>query len=408
MNLSNATLKEIDTFTADLLPTMIGVRRELHQHPERSGQESWTSAYLAQLLDFLGLPVRRHVGGFGLVADLVVDPSAPTLAFRVDMDALPLEEINAVAYRSRAAGLMHACGHDVHSAIGFGTAAVLTHFRHLLSHNIRFIFQPEEEEITGALRMIRAGVLTRPVPDAIFGLHVAPLPAGRWAYSHGLFLSGFDHYLVTIRPDERSSSRSADAHAVAERCCQAILQFNQFILPETWDEMQAFWKIMADGSEDIQRFVVYDASTNPDEPDAWHGQMGLGIKAATPHLRRSAIGRVRAMLTAICRATHTRYQVKRVASMPDLINNARLVEHTLPILTRALGADNLVHLQGAFPFNCEDFAYFTEHIPGAMFWLGAADASAGKYAMLHTPDFDVDERCMHTGTVAIASILLDF
>jgi metal-dependent amidase/aminoacylase/carboxypeptidase family protein len=397
----------IQTLTRDYFPELVGIRRHLHRHPELSGREILTAQYLAGKLTQLGYHIHMPSTSHGLWADLTSDPSKPSVALRVDIDALPIQEVNQAPYRSILPGVMHACGHDVHAAIGIGVAAVLAQLRSTLPGNIRLIFQPEEEEITGAVRMIRAGALARPTPEAIFGLHVAPLPAGQVAWTDGLFLAGFEHYLVSLAPQRWSQRPLSHIDAVAGRCCRVIQRFNRWQLPETWDAMQDFWKLMQTGPDSLRRFFVYDAAQNDTDPAAWRGQFGLGIKAANPHLRIAAIGRVRAALNTICRATGTRYRLEAMGAMIDMINNKALVRASLPALSQALGAENLRHLKAAFPFNCEDFAYYTQRVPGAMFWLGAADPAKGKFAILHTPDFDVDERCIETGTVAMAALLVN-
>jgi amidohydrolase len=382
------------------------VRRDLHQHPELSGEESWTAGYLCDLLNHLGLDVKNNFGGHGIVADLIVDPAKPTVALRLDMDALPIHEINNVSYRSQFPGVMHACGHDVHSAIGIGVAGILTKMADKLPGNIRFIFQPEEEEITGALRMIHAGALRNPTPIGIIGLHVAPIQAGNIAWTDNLFLAGFDHFLCSIAPQPGRQITPQHLDTIADRCCSIIQGFNKWQLPETWESMQILWQKMQQGPPELRNFITYDATRNDEDPDAWHGQFGLGIKAANPHLRRAALGRVRAAVNTICQITHTRYHIDHLASMQDMQNDPQLVRCTIPALEMAIGAADLLQLQAAFPFNCEDFAYYTKYIPGGMYWLGAADPAHGKYAMLHTPDFDVDESCLETGMVAISAILL--
>ncbi len=407
MTLSNEVYDTLKKHAADLFEDLRRVRRDLHRHPELSGRESWTAHYLGEKLVGLGLDVKTQVGGHGMVADLITDPSKPMLALRVDMDALPIQELNEVPYRSETPGVMHACGHDVHSAIGLGTTAVLRRMVKDLEGNVRFIFQPEEEQITGALRMLRAGALKNPTPEAIFGLHVAPIPVGQIAWSDDLFLAGFDHYLGSITPKKGYTLSLAHLDAIAQRCCHAIRKLNEFWLPENWDEMQTFWGAMQEGSHNLQRFIVYDASMNDQDPSAWHGQFGVGIKAADHHLRRSALGRIRATLSRICLATNTNYRLAPMGSMIDMRNDPHLVQSSLPALKKALGAEKVIQLKAAFPFNCEDFAYYTQKIPGAMYWLGGANPAQGKFALLHTPDFDVDERCLEAGTLAMAALLME-
>jgi amidohydrolase len=341
------------------------------------------------------------------VADLITDPAKPTAALRVDMDALPIHEINAVPYCSQVPGVMHACGHDVHSAVGVGVAAVLSRMAAEVNGNVRFIFQPEEEEVTGAIRMIQGGALAHPAPEAVLGLHVAPLPVGQIGWTEGLFLAGFDHYLAILSPEEGYSFPSQYLDAAARRCCRMIRGFNDWQLPLTWDEMQAFWKMMQDAPDRLRRFIIYDATQNDEDPTGWHGQFGIGIKAANAHLRRAALGRIRAALNPVCRALHIQYYIEPMGTMPDVRNDEDLVKTVMPALRAAFGNKNLIHLEAAFPFNCEDFAYYSQRIPGAMFWLGAANPDKGKFAMLHTADFDVDERCITTGVTAMAAQIFE-
>ncbi len=407
MRISPETLNKIQQLSLETFKFLVTIRRDLHQHPELSGEEAWTAAYLANKLQNLGLTVRTGVYGHGLVADLITNPARPTVALRVDMDALPIQETNSVPYRSQIPGVMHACGHDVHCAVGIGTAAVLTQMASDLPGNIRFIFQPEEEEITGALGMIEAGVLADPRPDAIFGLHAAPLPAGQVAWTDGLFLAGFDHYLAVLSPHKNADASLNHLDTVARRCCETILDLNKFHLPLIWEAMLNFWQMMQTGSENLRRFTIYDASVDEEEDSPWRGQFGIGIKAASPRLRHSAIRQIRAVLNKICRTAQTGVSFELIDTMQDMRNHPNLVGSTLSALQAALGVENTIQLKAAFPFNCEDFAYYTQQLPGAMYWLGAADPDTHKYAMLHTPDFDVDENCLMTGTTAMAVLLLE-
>lgn len=407
MHLNPETLQTLRLLAEKEYESMRQIRRRLHQHPELSGHERWTANLIASQCECLGLKVKRNLGGYGLIADLVTDRAKPTVALRLDMDALPIQEVNDVSYRSQVNGVMHACGHDVHSAIGIGTAAILSQMADSLPGNIRFIFQPEEEEITGALRMIRAGALANPTPIAIFGLHVAPFLAGKVGWTDDLFLAGFDHYLAGLLPQPGFEIHPNHLESIAKRCCQSILKLNKWHLPTTWQEMHSFWQAMQTEPEQLRRFIIYDASIDEEEPEAWQGYFGIGIKAADLSLRRAALGRIKALLNPICQVSHTRYHLESVGTMMDLRNAPQLVQTTLPALKCAIGEENAIQFKAAFPFNCEDFAFYTKHIPGAMVWLGAADPAQGKYAMLHTPDFDVDEQCLRTGALAMACLLME-
>ena len=407
MNIDRQTIQSILNHASVIYTDLVQIRRDLHQHPELSGHEEWTANYLTTKLRQLDLDVRTGLGGYGLVADLKTDATKATVALRVDMDALPIQEINDCSYCSKIPGLMHACGHDVHSAIGVGTAVVLKNLATELPGNVRFIFQPEEEEISGALKMIRTGVLNNPRPRAILGIHVAPLPVGQIAWTDGLFLAGFDHYLVSLIPEKGFTKTLQDLDRFAKKCCHMILGFNHWQLPQTWDKMQTLWDKMQADQPDLQNFIIYDASLDDEKPSAWHGLFGLGIKAANHHLRRAAIGRIRAMLNTLCRPSHVRYQIEPMGSMPDLNNDSHLVQFTQPALAQAIGPNHTVQLKAALPFNCEDFVYYTKYVPGAMYWVGGANPQEKKFAMLHTANFDVDERCLLTGTIGMATLLFE-
>jgi len=407
MHINNRLIQTIQEEASRSFEFLRQIRRDLHAHPELSGQESWTANYIEDSLKDLDVEIKKSVGGHGLVADLVTDTNKPTVAFRVDMDALPIQEANEVSYKSNIRGVMHACGHDVHIAIGIGTAVLLNKLSDRLPGNIRFIFQPEEEQITGAKRMIQAGVLEDPTPNAIYGLHVAPTPAGKIAWTDGLFLAGFDHYLATLIPKEDQQISNEKLDAAARRCCQEIQRLNKWQLPETWQEMQSFWEYLQNPPKSLRNFIIYDASLDEEDPDAWHGEFGIGVKAANLHLRRIALGRIRVAINRVCRLAKLNYFIEPMGSMIDMHNDPGLVQSTLPALEAILGMENLIPLKAAFPFNCEDFAYYTKIIPGAMMWLGAANPQEEKFALLHTPDFDVDETCLVTGTAAMTTLLLE-
>ncbi len=325
------------------------IRRYLHQFPELSGEEAHTATYLLDNLQGLGLTTKTNLGGHGFIADTISDPHKSTIALRVDIDALPIQEENDVPYRSQIPSVMHACGHDVHSAIGVGTAMLLSEMKSSLPANVRFIFQPEEEQISGALNMIRAGALKDPIPKAIWGLHVAPFQSGKIAWTDDLFLSGFKHYLVELFPKGEDDLPLAFLDQVAQHCCDAILALNRWHLPHSWDAMQSFWQTMQTGPSELQDFIVYDASTNTEEPEEWRGQFGIGVKAASPVLYHRALDQIREQLDLICKPLNLDYRILPMGSMGDVRNDLRLMKSALPVLKTALGEENTIKLNAAFP-----------------------------------------------------------
>ncbi|MFY8198025.1 MAG: M20 metallopeptidase family protein, partial [Bacteroidia bacterium] len=181
--------------------TLVSDRRHLHQNPELSFEEVQTSAFVQERLRDLNIPFTSGIGGYGVVANLQGHSPGPVVALRADMDALPIQEANEVPYASKVPGVMHACGHDVHTASLLGVAALLRSRTQEFSGTVRFLFQPAEEKLPGgASLMIRDGALANPTPQAIYGQHVMPLlPAGTVGFRSGRYMASADEIRLTIR-----------------------------------------------------------------------------------------------------------------------------------------------------------------------------------------------------------------
>lgn len=406
MPIDPALLPRIIELSQQLEPELVCLRRGLHQQPELSGQEEQTANTLINSLQASNVQIERCLSGFGFAALVHGKNPGRVAALRVDIDALPIQETNQHAFVSKQPGVMHACGHDVHSTIGVGVAKVLASLRDQFDGTALIIFQAEEEEISGALKIIRSGLLDHPKPEALFGLHVCPLPAGEIGWREGLFLSGFEHYLVKLRDMHRPSDL-ARLELVAEYCCEAINALNTLHLPQDEQEEAAIWQGMLDGRPELQDFIVYAASTAEDDEPEYRGQLGLGIKAASRALRRAAKNTLKETISEICNAQQVKYSMREMGSMPDVINDKQLVSNSLPALRAVIGEENLLEIKAGYPFNCEDFAFYLKHLPGAMLWLGAANPERGMHARLHTPNFDADECCISVGVRAMSAVLLD-
>lgn len=177
---------------------MIEIRRDIHSHPELANQESRTAEIIARNLRSYGLEVRTEIGGHGVVGILKGANKGTVVAYRADMDALPMDIQEDVPYRSQSAGIAHACGHDVHTTLGLGIARVLSSLRDELPGTVVLIFQPAEETIEGAQRMIQEGVLSDPRPEAIFAVHVVPVEVGKVVTNPGVGLPGTEDFAFFI------------------------------------------------------------------------------------------------------------------------------------------------------------------------------------------------------------------
>ncbi len=221
-----ATIKDI---VAQLAPRLIEIRRHLHSHPELSGQETQTAAYVAGVLSSCGLQVKEGVGRVGVVGELKgQNQDAPILAIRADMDALPIQERTGHSFVSRNQGVMHACGHDLHTTVGLGTAMVLSQLQHALPRNVRFLFQSAEETAQGASWMVADGVMEQ--VSGILALHVFPsIPAGKVGIRYGALTAAADDLEITILGESGHGARPHEAIDAIWIASQVVTTLQQSI-----------------------------------------------------------------------------------------------------------------------------------------------------------------------------------
>lgn len=381
-----------------LQPKLVEMRRDFHMHPELSNREIRTSRIVAELLKALGLEVKT---GYGVVALLKGAHPGPVVAVRADMDALPIQEVRNVPYRSKVDGVMHACGHDVHTTIGLGTAEVLAGMRNRLRGTVKFIFQPAEEDWpdgspAGAARMIREGVLENPRPAAIFGLHVFDRPVGEVSYEpNGQAQASCDDFTISVRGKlthgAQAPQKGVDAIVVAAECITAL----QTIHSRETDPMQPM--SLAIG------IIQGGKATNimADEVKL----MGT-LRTLDPSLRDSAKQNMRTILAGITSAHGAAYELTFTSTFPMLFNDRDLTAASIPSLRKAVGAANV--MLNIPELGAEDFAFFSEAIPGFYFNLGVFNQEKGIQAPAHTGSYDVDEACLAVGVKAMSNLVVDF
>jgi len=394
----NSVLTEKRTNT--LRDKLIEIRRDFHMHPELAGEEVRTSGVVAEKLAELGLEVITNVGGYGVVGLLKGDRPGPVVAWRADMDAYPSENTLDVTYNSIVPGVKHVCGHDVHTTIGLGIAEMLSEQRENIAGTIKFIFQPAEENVTGAKAMIDEGVLTAPEPQAIFGLHVLPLPVNTVGSVAGMMLPGM-RICHIVYDFESASSEAVDA--LTQNILGAIMPLNTIPM----DPSAVFFN----PEVDLSTFVFMIPSPSHDEATG-------RVKGLTFIIRTSEDKPTRHQLT---KDMHSRLDEILVDSpvkftcawledrtVPATINNQALEEDMRTVLRQALGEENLLLFSSPVPFASDDFAHYMLHIPGVYYWLGVANPAKGIAGVPHTPDFDVDEDCIMVGVSAMSKMLLGY
>ena len=377
---------QIDARVHAAMPSLIETRRDIHRHPERSGQEARTAALVARKLRALGLAVRTGVGGHGVVAILRGGKPGPVVGYRADMDAVPSHDPDPVDFRSIVPGVRHICGHDVHTTVGIGVATALAAVKRDLPGTAVFYFQPAEENTEGARAMIEAGALDRPTPNAVFALHCSPFEAGTMAAVEGLVLPGLD--AVTIR-----LSGAGDLGAAAKAAVALLRSVDtpreatgaaadSFVSVEIWDQ----------GLPDGDRAVAVSA----------------GIRAASETIFTRVERDLRAKAAALGIPDVRAEVAYRHAIVPATVSYLETVRATYPALRRALGKDRLEILPRGSRYFSEDFSYFLQRVPGSMYFLGVSNKAKGIVGMPHSPGFAVDEAAIEVGSRTMARVLADY
>ena len=384
-----------------LRPQLVAQRRDFHMHPELSNREERTARIVAERLKLLGFDeVRTGVARHGVVAVLKGGRPGGVVAVRADMDALPIQETNDVPYKSRTAGVKHACGHDVHTTVGLGVAEVLSRMRADISGTVKFIFQPAEEgppagEEGGAPLMIKEGALENPHPQAIFGLHTEPnVQAGQIGYHTGAAMASSDTFNIVVRGKGAHGAQpqlGIDAVVVASECVLAL----QHIRSRRIDPLEPL--VITIGT--IQGGTRFNVIAN-------EVKLTGTMRTHNDAVRERAIEMMRETLTHVTAAYGATFELNMEGSNPVTYNEPSLVEEMLPTIRRVVGRENALALKPFMP--AEDFSYFQKIVPGFYFFLGVGNRARGINAGWHTPDFDVDEESLVVGVKVMSNVLLDY
>jgi len=380
---------------------LVAQRRDFHMHPELSNREERTSRVVAERLRALGLTdVKTGVGKYGVTALLVGGKPGLVVAVRADMDALPINEVNDVPYKSQTPGVKHACGHDVHTTVELGVAEVLSKMKEDVRGTVKFIFQPAEEgaptgEEGGAKLMIKEGALESPRPSAIFGLHTEPnVQAGQIGYHVGPAMASSDTFSITIRGKASHGAQpqlGVDAVVVAS---QAVLAL-QNIRSRRIDPLEPL-VITVGTINGGSRFNVV----------AGEVKMTGTMRTFNEQVRERSVALMRETLQNVAAAYGATAELEMGDSNSVTYNEPSLVEETLPTIRRVVGDANAVALKPFMP--AEDFSAYQKVVPGFYYFLGVGNRARGITAGWHTPDFDVDEESLVVGVKVMSNVLLDY
>ncbi|MBU6273942.1 MAG: amidohydrolase [Bacteroidetes bacterium] len=375
--------------------TLVSDRRHLHQNPELSFEEVQTSAFVQERLRDLNIPFTSGIGGYGVVANLQGHRPGPVVALRADMDALPIQEANEVPYASKVPGVMHACGHDVHTASLLGVAALLRSRTQEFSGTVRFLFQPAEEKLPGgASLMIRDGALANPQPQAIYGQHVMPLlPAGTVGFRSGRYMASADEIRLTIRGKGGHAAMphlNTDAVLIASHIVVALQQVVSRRANPTLPSVLSFGHIIGEGAYNVLPNDVRLRGTFRTMDETWRDQ-------AHALIREIASGTASAM-GAIC-------DVEIDRGYPMLFNHPDPTALARSTAEAYLGPQQVVDLD--LWMAAEDFAFYAQQIPATFYRLGTRNEAKGWVSSVHTSTFDVDESALPLGAGLMAAIALE-
>lgn len=373
------------------LSSTVAHRRHLHAHPELSFEEYDTQRYIGEQLTLLGIPFGA-AAGTGVVAEIAGEGGAgPTIALRADIDALPITEANEVDYQSQNIGVMHACGHDVHTSSLLGTAAILQQVKAHFSGNVRLLFQPGEEKLPGgATLMIKDGVLDNPKPKAIFGQHVhPPLPAGTVGFRPGVYMASTDELYLTVRGRGGHGAmphNAIDPIVITAHIITAIQQLISRNTDPTLPAVITFGRIESEGG-----------ATNI-IPNAVK-LLGI-LRTLDEPWRKELHHRMDKLVTGMAAAMGGSAELTIGHGYPFLKNDEALTHWAWDEARRYLGEDRAVELP--IRMTGEDFAFYSHHLPACFYRLGVGNAAQGINSPVHTDTFDVDESCLETGSGLMA------
>ena len=375
--------------TQEIEAQLVQWRREFHRHPEIGFHEHWTSSRIATILEGLGYRVRTGVGKTGVVGE--IGQGQPLVGIRADMDALPIMEANRVSYASENPGFMHACGHDAHTAMALGAAALLAKER--FPGTVRFLHQPaeevnDEEGISGAPRMIAAGALDG--MDLVISLHVDPTtPVGDIRVAAGSFSGGVDSFFATINGRGGHGAKPQEVVDPIHIAGHVILALHGIVSRRLNPMTPA---VVSIGS-------VHGGQAENVIPD--QVELNGTIRFLEPAVQERIHAEVKNAFE-ITRSMGGDYKLKIEIGVPPMINHAAVVELIRVAAGDLLGPEHV--LQPVLELGAEDFGCFSERIPGAMFVLGSQ--LEGDRRLLHSPFFDIDERCLKVGTAVFVESAL--
>ena len=397
----------IDKAISKNLNTIIDLRHQIHQYPELGNREYKTAKLVAKHLRSLGIEVETDIAYTGVVGVLKGNKPGPVVAVRADMDALPVTEETDLSFKStvkttylnKEVGVMHACGHDIHTSVQLGVASVLASMKRSLPGTVKFIFQPAEEgpppgEEGGADLMLKEGVFSNLKPSAIFGLHTHPgLAVGELGLTIGPAMAAVDHFIITIKGKQ---SHGAYPHKSVDPIIMAT------------EAVDAFQTIRSRSLSPLEPSVVTVGIIRGGErfniiPEQVH--LEGTVRTYNPEVQDMVEHRMNKILEGITLAYGGSFELDYDRGTPATINDPELAKQMIPTMERVVGKSNLKLLDPVM--GGEDFAFFANEVPGMYYRLGVLKPGTTS-GWVHTPTFRADDSCLEVGIRAMSNLVVDF
>ncbi|MBA3649482.1 MAG: amidohydrolase [Chitinophagales bacterium] len=388
--------ERVKELSAKIKEEIISIRRHLHAHPELSFQEIETAKFISSKLSAWNIEHQTGIGGNGIVALIKGrNPGKKTIALRADMDALPITEKNEVEYKSQHNGIMHACGHDVHSASLLGTAKILNDLKNEFEGTIKLIFQPAEEKLPGgASIMINDGVLENPKPDVIIAQHVfTPLHVGTAGFRPGKYMASADEIYITVKGKGGHAADPAlviNPIFIAARLLSELEELMQQLSTSEIPTVLNFGKVIGAGATNVIPDEVTIDGTLRTLDEAWRETVHHNLKE---------------LIQNFSEKDKTIVLLRMDKGYPCLINDKVITSEARSFAEDYLGKENVKDLD--IRMASEDFAFFSQAIPACFYRIGTGNPEKNITSGVHTPVFNIDEDALEISTGLMAWIALN-
>lgn len=394
MNDFSGLIEKIRQNSLDSLQEIISIRRHLHVNPELSFKEFKTSDFIKENLKSMEIPFTEIINT-GIIGIIEGKNPGKTIALRADMDALPIQETNEVQYKSIIPGIMHACGHDVHTASLLGASGILKKLSESFNGTIKLFFQPGEEKLPGGAKlMIEAGALKDPMPNAIFGQHVYnQLEAGQAGFREGIYMASTDEiYLRVIGKGGHAAMPSTYVNPllIASGILLDLNEKFRTLDPSCPPTVLAFGKIKGDGATNVIPDEVYIEGTFRTFDENWRKEAHEIIRTLTKKIASQMGGKCNTNI---------------VTGYPFLVNDPPITKRAKNVAKMYLGKENVFDLD--IRMTAEDFAYFSQNAPSCFYRLGTGNKSKNITSNVHTSNFDIDEASLATGMGLMAALAIN-